>query len=345
MIKKYKEKLMKKNLFIVFTLIFVFICPVIMFGCSRDNYLSTEEKYKPVSIEKTSLNFTLLTPEEYSEELEEDYTEHEGVAYITNLNNIVNDLVIPAYITDGENNYRVIKILDYAFWNCTSLYSVTIPSTLIDIGFNAFYGCQNLYLVYFTGEVQNITINSSSFSECQSLKSVNVDSIVSWLNLNKSNNDKIIQAVYLYLKGEAIKDLIIPEGIINIAYHDFFNFKIITKVVISDSVTNIGEEAFYNCGNLNNIIIGNNLTNIGQSAFYFCNKLTNITIKSPEIYKKITSLTSAGYLIQSATTINVLASIVDDENNSNSFLNNASKYTKSDKILIDGKEYYSYIKI
>ena len=45
---------------------------------------------------------------------------------------------IPAYFEYGGETYRVYSIGDYAFQNCSELYSVTIPNTVPNIGMYAF---------------------------------------------------------------------------------------------------------------------------------------------------------------------------------------------------------------
>ena len=48
---------------------------------------------------------------------------------------------IPETVTYGGVTYDVTKIGKYAFRDCTSLTSVTIPSSLTSIDSYAFYGC------------------------------------------------------------------------------------------------------------------------------------------------------------------------------------------------------------
>ncbi len=50
--------------------------------------------------------------------------------------------------TSSNTTYYVTAIADNAFSNCTSLNSVTIPSTMAKIGNNAFSGCSSLQHVY-----------------------------------------------------------------------------------------------------------------------------------------------------------------------------------------------------
>ena len=61
------------------------------------------------------------------------------------------------------------KIGDWAFHNCSSLESITMPSTLVEIGFNAFYGCIDLREVIFNDGLQKI--GPSAFFNCSSMES------------------------------------------------------------------------------------------------------------------------------------------------------------------------------
>ena len=59
------------------------------------------------------------------------------------------NLVIPASVTDGENTYLVTSIGSNAFYNCRSLTSVTIPSTVTHFGEGVLQGCTALTSVSF----------------------------------------------------------------------------------------------------------------------------------------------------------------------------------------------------
>ena len=64
----------------------------------------------------------------------------DGTATITDYYGEVTELVIPSTL-DG---YKVTKIGNYAFWDCGSLESITIPSSVTSIGDDAFCGCDKL---------------------------------------------------------------------------------------------------------------------------------------------------------------------------------------------------------
>ena len=76
-------------------------------------------------------------------------------------------LVIPAEI----EGYVVTAIGDEAFYNCTGLTSVTIPSSVTAIGFSAFGACSQLTEVIFEGEPPT-EAKDSSFPEVAGYYSV-----------------------------------------------------------------------------------------------------------------------------------------------------------------------------
>ena len=57
------------------------------------------------------------------------------------------DVVIPEKITYGGTEYDVVGISSNAFNTCTGVTSVVIPKSVTAIGYDAFYGCENLATV------------------------------------------------------------------------------------------------------------------------------------------------------------------------------------------------------
>ena len=61
----------------------------------------------------------------------------------------------------------ISKIGDYAFQNCTSLTSVTIPDSVTSIGSCAFHSCSNLTSITIPDSVTSIGL--SAFEKCKTL--------------------------------------------------------------------------------------------------------------------------------------------------------------------------------
>ena len=181
----------------------------------------------------------------------------------------VTDLVIPEGVT---------SIGDYAFDNCTSLASVTIPDGVTSIGTCAFRSCENLTTVTIPPSLS--TIGSGAFIWCFNLDAVHISDISAWcgVTLIESAVNPLYYGAHLYLNGEEVSNLVIPEGVTCINDNVFQNFAHLTNVTIPDGVTSIGEQAFYGCSALTRVVFPPSLSSIGDNAFWRCKNIDDIII-------------------------------------------------------------------
>ncbi|MBQ1995119.1 MAG: leucine-rich repeat domain-containing protein, partial [Clostridia bacterium] len=92
------------------------------------------------------------------------YTITDGEATITDVDSSISgDVVIPSTL----GGYSVTTISDYAFYDCDSLTSVTIPDSVTTIGDRAFYSCDSLTSITIGDSVT--TIGYYAFYNCDSL--------------------------------------------------------------------------------------------------------------------------------------------------------------------------------
>jgi len=164
------------------------------------------------------------------------------------------DVVIPATVTFNGKTFQVTEIGDHAFYQRGSVTSVTIPSSVKAIGYDA-------------------------FGYCTGLTRVNITDIAEWCNINCGSGDNPLRyAQHLFLDGEEITDLVIPEGVTSIKNETFSQCIGLTSVAIGNSVITIGNNAFADCTGLTSVSIGNSVTEIGQVAFEGCTSLENVTL-------------------------------------------------------------------
>ena len=179
-------------------------------------------------------------------------------------------------LTSIEIPNSVTSIGERAFNGCSGLTSITIPNSVTSIGGYAFYGCSGLTSIEIPNSVTSI--GSSAFSGCSGLKNVHISDIPAWCNISfgNYNDNPLYYAKNLYLNGENVTKLVIPEGVKEIKNYAFNGCTGLTSIEIPNSVTSIGGHAFSGCSGLTSVVIGNSVTSIGNLAFYDCTALKTV---------------------------------------------------------------------
>ncbi|MGN0519619.1 MAG: leucine-rich repeat protein [Candidatus Fimenecus sp.] len=211
-------------------------------------------------------------------------------------------------------------IADYAFDNCTSLTSITIPNSVTSIGGQAFESCTALTNITIPNSV--MSIGSSAFENCKSLTSVTLGNGVTSIG------------AYAFYNCASLTNITIPSSVMSIGYGAFSNCTALTSITIPSSVTEIGYGAFYGCSTLAEIYVDagnpnyasengvlfdkektelicypagkqdrsyaipNSITYIGPYAFSSCTSLTSIAIPN-----SVTSIGNYAFADSSLTTI------------------------------------------
>lgn len=166
---------------------------------------------------------------------------------------LIKDLEIPKSITHIKN---------WAFFGSSCFESISIPPSISEIGIDAFKGYNNL-------------------------SKVEISDLEAWCRIKFKNNNSnpLYDAHYLYLNGEKITDLEIPNSIMTIYPGCFINCHGLKSVYIPKSVINIGIHCFYGCSNLKKVHLPDNLEIIQPFAFSRCFELSSISL--PNSVKEI----------------------------------------------------------
>ena len=188
----------------------------------------------------------------------------------------------------------ITSVGDYAFKDCRSLTSVTIPESVTSIGNSAFAYCSSLTSVTIPESVT--AIGGLAFYRCSSLTSVTIPESVTTIG----------DSAFAFCGS--LTSVTIPESVTSIGDSAFEYCSSLTSVTIPDSVTTIGDSAFEYCSSLTSVTIGKGVTTIGGSAFSGCSSLTSVTIPDSvttiesEVFSGCSSLTSVT-IPDSVTTI------------------------------------------
>ena len=164
----------------------------------------------------------------------------------------------------------VTTIGEWAFEDCESLTSVTIPNSVTTIGDYAFYGCSSLTSVTIGDSVT--TIGYQAFDGCSSLQEFRGKFA------SEDGRCLIIDGVLNYFAPAGLTEYTIPDSVTSIESSAFSGCSSLTSVTIPDSVTTIGRFAFDDCSSLTSVTIPDSVTTIGDSAFSGCSSLTSVTI-------------------------------------------------------------------
>ena len=197
------------------------------------------------------------------------YSLYDNAKYLGNDANPYYALIRPTStsIASCQIHSDTVGLSAYAFEDCTSLTSVTIPNSVTNIGESAFDGCTSLTSANIPDSVTNIGVDA--FAACWGLNAVHISDISTWCSISFGNSfsNPLGYAKNLYLNGNLVTDLVIPDGVTKIEDSAFCGCTSLTSVIISDSVTTIGDSAFKGCTGLTAVIIGDGVTGIGSYAF------------------------------------------------------------------------------
>lgn len=146
-----------------------------------------------------------------------------------------------------EVSEGITYIGEAAFYECTFLKKVSLPSTLTEIGVAAFVRCEYLEEVSLPSQLKYID-------------------------------------AYAF-QNIGIKEMALPDTLKGIGENAFSYCYELQTIKIPSGITKIKDGVFYECSSLKTISLPSKLKEIGECAFYYCTSLEKISI--PKTVKKI----------------------------------------------------------
>ncbi|MBQ3465787.1 MAG: leucine-rich repeat protein, partial [Firmicutes bacterium] len=208
------------------------------------------------------------------------FTTINGVAYVLNEENeermatvtgytadLPADVTIPPSVKYENEDFTVKSIKAFAFNECGTLKTITIPEGVTNIGNCAFWD-SGLTSVTFAEGSKLTTIDEGAFAECQSLGTVTI-----------------------------------PESVTSIGENAFENCTGMTTITIPESVTSIGKNAFSGCSGLTTVNFGGSKSQ--WDAITGDGKPTGVTLNYAKYYPVFTTINGVAYVLNEDRTATV----------------------------------------
>ncbi len=166
---------------------------------------------------------------------------------------------------------QLTEIKSRAFFDCTALTEVQIPSSVVSLGDYVFRGCSSLQTVVFGAESRLTAIPDYAFNRCTSLTQIEL-----------------------------------PFGVTSIGRFAFYGDSLLEEVTFvgnegANALTTIGASAFEDCNRLASFVLSESMGTIGTDAFRGCSSLAIVYNYSSITLIKGSS--SYGYIAFYATEI------------------------------------------
>ena len=164
-------------------------------------------------------------------------------------------LIIPPTVKINNITYPVTNIGSYAFYDCSNITDINIPSSVKYI--------ENL-----------------SFAGCNNLSSVHIENLSAWCDIyfEYNNSNPLYNAHHLFINEKEVTELVVPNDVKTIRSYAFEGLTNLTSVTVPNSVTSIGQYAFAYCTGLTSVTIPSRVTSIGYCAFNECPNLTSVKV-------------------------------------------------------------------
>lgn len=209
-----------------------------------------------------------------------DFEVVDGV--LVSYNGAGGDVVIPSNVT--AIGQRVFAPKNP--WDETRFTSVTIPDSVVTIGYGAFDGRSDLTEITIPNSVT--TIEGLAFNNCTGLTELTLPDSVTTLGrdafygcegLTSLTLSGSIETLWGFGNCKNLTEVDIPAGVTAIGDMAFAMCDKLEKVTIPDTVTSIGDSAFQGCRSLTTMVLPSSVTSMnGEYIFTGCENMTGVLI-------------------------------------------------------------------
>ena len=170
--------------------------------------------------------------------------------------------IIPQEAINSASSFSVVAIAEGAFQANTTITDVTLPSTVITIGTDAFHSCTGLTTI----NLDNIiTYGDNSFNSCAAL-------ILAPLDFTNT----VSTGSYCFINCSSITSVVVP-GTLTLGLGALRGTGI-TSFTIPSEWTVLPDQMIRDCKSITSINIPNTITTMGVAAFRGCTGITDIQV-------------------------------------------------------------------
>ena len=179
------------------------------------------------------------------------------------------------FLENGSGD-NPLKIAKHLFMNGQEVKDLVIPEGVTSISYGAFNGCK-----FNSVSIPSTLTKISDFAfNGVEANTVYIKDLAAWCKIKfgdeMSNNSNPLRNVqHLFVDGEEVKDLVIPDGVTSISDYAFMDCNALTSVNTGNSVKKIGVYSFAGCDNIHTVTIGKSVTSI-DIAFFCCKELKSV---------------------------------------------------------------------
>ena len=167
----------------------------------------------------------------------------------------------------------VTAIGDYAFYDCYYSQTLSLPSTVTDIGAGALERMGNL-------ETVSVAPGNPSYTALDGVL-YNKD-VTTLIRAGRVSDPFVMPSTVTEIAPKALEDAVVVNLVLSSNLKEIgdnmFEESSIQTITNAGSIERIGNNAFANCGSLTEISGLRDLKSIGDNAFHSCYELTNLSL-------------------------------------------------------------------
>lgn len=248
----------------------------------------TSENFGGITSENADtgyLKFTKIYRGEYEVKIKYEYRE---VEIKDEYRSIIKSVTVPP----KYNGLPVTELAFRAFYQCTNLEKISLPSSIIKVGAYSFEETSITDITIPTGVT---SIENGTFCECTKLSNVVLPDTIKSIGSDAFSYCSFLKNIVLpegmevlgerAFKDAGLESIELPDNISVVPSYCFQGCKFLKSAKLPSKLIRIDNCSFVSCTSLTNITLPNSIQEIGKYAFSLCISLENLTI--PKNVKKL----------------------------------------------------------